>query len=63
MVFTGGTVIATDTSAAILTDPEIVSRANLKETSLYDLAILCGIEEPKLLAQRFIDYEREVYRA
>ena len=63
VVFTDGTVIADDTSAGILTDPEIIKRANLKETSLYDLAVMCGIDEPREFVQRFIDYEREVYRS
>ena len=60
MVFSDGKVIANDTSAAVLTDPEIVRRANLKETSLYDLALLCGIGDGRAFVQRFIDYEREV---
>jgi energy-coupling factor transport system ATP-binding protein len=63
VVFSGGRVIANDTSAAILTDPDVIRRANLKETSLYDLALMCGIEDPREFAQRFIDYEREVYRS
>jgi len=63
VVFSGGRVIANDTSAAILTDPDVIRRANLKETSLYDLALMCGIEDAREFAQRFIDYEREVYRS
>ena len=63
VVFTDGAVIADDTSAGILTDPDIIKRANLKETSLYDLAGMCGIDEPREFVQRFIDYEREVFRS
>jgi energy-coupling factor transport system ATP-binding protein len=59
VVFSGGTVIADDTSARILTNPDIIKRANLKETSLYDLALLCGIDEPSAFVQHFIDYEEE----
>ena len=62
MVFSDGRVIADDSAAAILTDPDLVRRADLKETSLYDLALLCGIREPREFVRRFIDYEREVYR-
>ena len=62
VVFSAGRVIADDTSAAILTDREVVARASLKETSLYDLAVMCGIPEPREFVQRFIDYEREVVR-
>ena len=41
----------------------MIARANLKETSLYDLAVTCGIPEPRDFVQRFIDHEREVYRS
>ena len=37
-------------------------QANLKETSLYDLAILCGIDRAREFVQRFIDHEREAFR-
>ena len=63
VVLSQGRVIADDASAAILTDPELVQRASLKETSLYDLALLCGIREPKEFVRRFIDHEREEYRS
>ncbi len=59
VVFTGGRIIADDASAGILTDPDVISRASLKETSLYDLALMCGIDDARAFVQRFIDYERE----
>ena len=62
IVFTGGRILDDDTSAGILTDREIIERANLKETSLYELALRCGIDSPRDFVQRFIDYEREVVR-
>ena len=62
IVFSGGQVIADDTSANILSNPDIIRRANLKETSLYDLALLCGIEDPNVFVQHFIDYEEEEVR-
>ena len=62
VVFSQGRVIADDSSAAILTNPEVISRANLKETSLYELALRCGIGDTRAFVQRFIDYEREVCR-
>lgn len=62
IVFSKGKVICDDTSANILTNPEVIKAANLKETSLYDLALMCNIENPGDYAQRFIDYEREVER-
>ena len=62
IVFSDGRVIAIDSSAAILTSPDIVRQANLKETSLYGLALLCGEKDPRRLVQRFIDYERREVR-
>ena len=46
----------------ILTNAQIAASANLKLTSLYDLAIACGMEDPEGFVQHFIDYEREVAR-
>ena len=60
LVFTDGRIIADDTSAAILTNPKITEKASLKETSLYHLALMCGINEPSEFVQHFINYDREV---
>ena len=60
LVFTDGRIIADDTSAAILTNPKITEKASLKETSLYHLALMCGIEDPSEFVQNFINYDREV---
>lgn len=62
VVFSGGRVIADASSAAILTDEDVIKRANLKETSLYPLALKCGIGDARSFVQRFIDYEREAVR-
>ena len=59
LVLCEGRIIADDSCARILTDPDIIRRANLKETSLYPLALSCGIEDASDFVQRFIDYERE----
>ena len=59
VVFSQGQIIADDTSANILTNPEIIQRASLKETSLYDLALMCGVEAPNQFVQHFIDFDRE----
>ncbi len=61
LVFDGGRIIADAPCADILTSPDIIEKASLKETSLYDLALRCGIENGREFVQRFIDYEREVY--
>ena len=62
VVFSKGRIIADDTGARILTNPDIIKEASLKETSLYDLSIVCGIEESSEFVQRFINYEREAVR-
>ena len=63
LVFHDGRIIADDRCSAILTDREIIAKASLKETSLYELAMRCGIDSPRDFVQHFIDYEREVYRS
>ena len=60
LVFDNGKIIANAPCANVLTDAEIISRASLKETSLYELALRCGIEDGREFVQRFIDYDREV---
>ena len=62
IVFSHGRIIADDTCANVLTSPEIVEEASLKETSLYELAVKCGVDSPRGFVQRFIDYEREAVR-
>ena len=59
VVFCDGAVIADKTSAEVLTDPDVIRRASLKETSLYNLALMCGIEDPSAFVQHFIDYDRK----
>ena len=60
VVFSEGRIIADDTCASIITNPDIVREANLKETSLYELAKDCKIEDGTGFVRRFIDYERTV---
>lgn len=62
IVIADGNMIADDTPAHILTNEEISDRAYLKKTSLYDLAVRCGIDEPSSFVECFIQYEREVGR-
>lgn len=58
IVISDGQKIGDATSAEILTNEDITERANLKITSLYELAVKCGVEEPESFVQNFIDYER-----
>lgn len=60
LVFGGGTLIADRSAAQVLCDGELVRRAALKETSLFALAGLCGVDAPVAFVDRFIDADREV---
>ena len=60
IVFHGGQVIADKSAAEVLNSPEIVETAHLKETSLFHLSNLCGIESPEEFTRRFIARDREV---
>lgn len=59
LVLADGQILADDTPANILTNDEIADRANLKKTSLYDLAVKCGIADASGFVERFIQYDRE----
>ncbi|MBR6472825.1 MAG: ABC transporter ATP-binding protein [Firmicutes bacterium] len=62
VVFSDGRIIACDSAANILTDEDIIRRASLKETSLYGLSRICGIEEGQAFVSHFIDFERRSER-
>lgn len=59
IVFSEGEMLADTTAAHVLNDPELVKKANLKETSLYTLSMKCGVEDPQRFTERFIRYENE----
>lgn len=62
IVICGGKKIGDSSAVDILTDESIAERANLKITSLYELAKLVGIEDARSFVQHFIDHERQVQR-
>ena len=62
IVIADGELIADDKPARVLTDEAVADRAYLKKTSLYDLAVRCGIGDASGFAERFIYYERQVKR-
>lgn len=62
VVFSKGKIICDNSSAYVLTNPEVIKNASLKETSLYELSKLAGIEDGTEFVNRFISYEREVAR-
>lgn len=62
IVIHGGEVIADCKPSQLLTNPELVRKASLRESSLFDVALALNMEEPFVLVERFIQYERRVAR-
>jgi len=60
VVLAEGRMIADTAASVVLTDPQIIKQANLKETSLYNLAQMTGIADGTHFVQGFIDYERKL---
>lgn len=58
VVLADGQLLADALPAAVLTDEEVAKRAYLKKTSLYDLAVRCGIDDATGFVNRFIYQER-----
>jgi len=59
IVFADGEKIADDLVVEVLSDNEIIEKANLKQTSLYTLALRLGLPA-QTLVDHFIGHEREV---
>lgn len=59
IVFADSRIIADDTIYQIMSNREIIDRANLKQTSLYDLANKIGIS-PQRVIQYFIQNRRSI---
>ncbi|MDR2546402.1 MAG: ABC transporter ATP-binding protein [Lachnospiraceae bacterium] len=64
LVFADGRLIADCPTYEVLSDPILAARASLKETSLYELANICGISEAKDLVRAYLkphssDYDIE----
>ena len=62
IVISQGKKIGDSTAVDILTNADIAAQANLKLTSLYELATAAQIPDAAGFVQHFIDYEREVCR-
>ncbi len=60
IVMADGRKIADDSAVDVLADSRIVEAANLKETSLYELALRAEMEEPTQFIERFIAYDQGV---
>ena len=63
IVISDGKKIGDSTAVDILTNEKIAEEASLKLTSLYDLAIGLGIDDPASFVDHFIAYEEEGGRA
>ncbi|WP_373600753.1 ABC transporter ATP-binding protein [Paraclostridium bifermentans] len=62
IVLADGMKLDDDTAANILTNNEVIKSANLKETSVYELAVKCNVSDPRGFVNRFIDYDRRIRR-
>lgn len=60
IVLANGQIIADDEAVKVLANEEIVERANLKQTSLYELAHQISLDEPSEFVARFIAFDKEV---
>ncbi len=60
VVLAGGRVIADARPASVLTNDEIINKASLKRTSLYELAMRTEIKDSRAFVQHFIDYDRRI---
>lgn len=58
IVIADGKLITDSTPAKVLTNEAICRQADLKETSLYHLAMRCELQDPSALCERFISYEQ-----
>ena len=58
IVLSEGEMIADTDSSDVLTNVEIVEKGSLKETSLYHVAQIIGIEDPKDLVDAFVSHEK-----
>lgn len=59
IVLADGEKIADTIGSEILTNPTIIEEADLKVTSLYELAVKMGLSRPRGFVQNFIDYDRK----
>ena len=60
IVVNDGQILYDGTAVHALTTEEIADKANLKITSLYYLAEMCGIEDKQGFVQNFIEHERSL---
>ena len=54
LVFSDGELLADKPAYEVLSDPDLAVKANLRETSLYELSRICGIEDSRTLVKAYI---------
>jgi len=59
VVLSEGSCVADKEPFEVLTDDKIINEANLKRTSLYDLALKAGLNDPKFFVKKYIAHDRE----
>ena len=59
IVFTDGRIVADKSGSAVLCDRELIQRAALKETSLFYIAEMTGIDDPVDFVDCFIACDRK----
>lgn len=60
IVLSEGVKLMDDSATNVLTDDKIIKAANLKETSLYQLAVRANLNNPREFVKRFINYDRRI---
>ena len=60
VVLSEGICVADQEPFEVLTDDDIISKASLKLTSLYTLALKAGLGDPRGFVRRYIAYERSL---
>lgn len=58
VVIANGKLLEDSTPVKVLSNPELISAASLKETSLYQLAVKADLSSPEALTESFINYDR-----
>jgi len=61
VVLSDGVCLADREPFHVLTDDEVIEKASLKRTSLYELAIKAGLRDPQGFVGRYISFSRKKY--
>lgn len=62
LAFAKGKLIADTTPIELLTNPDLISKASLKRTSLYELAKHYSLPDPNKFVQAYINFEQQNWK-